>query len=840
MKQKILIILTMLLGSLIRLTAQEQKLDYDRLPVIDYSNPKEYEIADITVSGVQFLQPQVLISISGLKVGDRIKVPGDQITRALDKFWDQGLFADAKITARKIEKGKIYLDIYLKEQPRLSRLVVEGLKKGETQDLMEKLNVRTGSQVTKDLINNTERLIKDHFIEKGFFNTSVDIRQEQDTLRPNSVRLYVTVHKNDRIKIDDIDFIGNQVYDDKRLRRVMKNTKKVNMNIFKASKFIKNDYKEDKQKLIDFYNENGYRDAKILRDSLIRLPDRERLLLKIFLEEGHKYFFRNIRWVGNTIYPAEILNAVLGIEKGDVFDQSLLNKRLEVDEDAVSSLYLDNGYLFFSVDPVEINVENDSIDFEMRIYEGKQATINNIIITGNTKTNEHVIRREIRTKPGELFSKSDIIRTVRELAQLGHFDPEKIEPVPIPNPADGTVDIEYKLVERANDQLEISGGWGAGMLVGTIGLRFSNFSARNVFSPRAWRPVPSGDGQTLSLRAQSNGKYYQSYNMTFIEPWFGGKKPNSLSLSFFHSKMDNSYYLWDAGTSSMKINGASIGLGRRLRWPDDFFTLYNEISFQQYILDNWTGYFQFSDGASNNVSFTTTLARKSLDQLIYPRRGSDFSLSLQLTPPYSLLSNKDYSNMSPSEKYRWIEYHKWLFKADWYTTLAGNLVLATRAHFGYLGHYNNDLGPSPFEAFDVGGDGMSGYNIYGYDIIALRGYSNGSLTPRVDRDGNVLTNGTGTKSGNVYERLYLELRYPITLNPSATVFVLGFIEGGNCWYSIDQFNPFLIKRSAGFGLRAFLPMFGLLGIDWGYGFDDVPGFPDANHSQFHFTIGQQF
>jgi outer membrane protein insertion porin family len=511
-----------------------------------------------------------------------------------------------------------------------------------------------------------------------------------------------------------------------------------------------------------------------------------------------------------------------------------------VDEDAVSSLYLDNGYLFFSVDPVEINVENDSIDFEMRIYEGKQATINNIIITGNTKTNEHVIRREIRTKPGELFSKSDIIRTVRELAQLGHFDPEKIEPVPIPNPADGTVDIEYKLVERANDQLEISGGWGAGMLVGTIGLRFSNFSARNVFSPRAWRPVPSGDGQTLSLRAQSNGKYYQSYNMTFIEPWFGGKKPNSLSLSFFHSKMDNSYYLWDAGTSSMKINGASIGLGRRLRWPDDFFTLYNEISFQQYILDNWTGYFQFSDGASNNVSFTTTLARKSLDQLIYPRRGSDFSLSLQLTPPYSLLSNKDYSNMSPSEKYRWIEYHKWLFKADWYTTLAGNLVLATRAHFGYLGHYNNNLGPSPFEAFDVGGDGMSGYNIYGYDIIALRGYSNGSLTPRVDRDGNVLTNGTGTKSGNVYERLYLELRYPITLNPSATVFVLGFIEGGNCWYSIDQFNPFLIKRSAGFGLRAFLPMFGLLGIDWGYGFDDVPGFPDANHSQFHFTIGQQF
>ncbi|MFC2115242.1 outer membrane protein assembly factor BamA [Bacteroidota bacterium] len=807
-----------------------QDLDYDHIPVIDYSNPREYEIADITVSGVEFLQPQVLISISGFKVGNLIKVPGDDITKAIEKFWIQGLFADVKISASKIEDGKIYLDIYLKEQPRLSRLVVDGLKKGETQDLMEKLNIRTGSQVTKDLLNNTERLIKDHFIDKGFFNTTVDIKQQKDTLRANSVRVYVTVNKNERIKIEDIIFEGNQVFDDKKLRRVIKNTKKVNLNIFKSSKFIKSDYKEDKQTLIDFYNENGYRDAQILGDSLIVLEEENRLLLKIFLEEGNKYFFRNINWVGNTIYPSRLLAAVMGIEKGDVFDQTLLSKRLEVDEDAVSSLYLDNGYLFFQVDPVEIKVEDDSIDFEMRIYEGKQATINNIIITGNTKTNEHVVRRELRTKPGQLFSKSDIIRTVRELAQLGHFDPEKIEPIPFPNPAEGTVDIEYKLVERANDQLEISGGWGAGMLVGTIGLRFSNFSAREIFNPKAWRPIPSGDGQTLSLRAQSNGKYYQSYNMTFIEPWFGGKKPNSLAVSFFHTITNNSYTIWDAGDREMKITGASVGIGRRLRWPDDFFTLYNEISFQQYNLNNWSGYFQFSDGASNNISFNTTVARKSIDQLIYPRRGSDFSLSLQLTPPYSLVNGKDYTNISVNEKYQWIEYHKWLFKADWYTSLAGNLVLATRAHFGYLGHYNDDLGPSPFEAFDVGGDGMSGYNIYGYDVIGLRGYENGSLTPRVN----------GLKSGNVYTRMFLELRYPITLNPSATVFVLGFLEGGNAWYSIDQFNPFLVKRSAGFGLRAFLPMFGLLGIDWGYGFDPVPGQPDASGSQFHFTIGQQF
>ncbi len=828
MFQRYLLIALILFAGAIQVFPQD--LDYDNLPVIDYANPREYEIAEITVSGIEFLQPQVLISISGMQVGDKIKIPGDEITKAIEKFWDQGLFADAKISARKVEEGKIWLDIYLKEQPRLSRLIVDGLKKGETQDLMETLNVRTGSQVTKDLIINTRRIIKDHFIEKGFYNTTVAINQEQDTLRANSVRLLVTVNKNERIKIDDIIFEGNQVFDDKKLRRVLKNTKKVNWNIFKSSKFIRSDYKEDKATMIDFYNENGYRDFKILGDSLVFIEEEERLLLKVFITEGIKYYFRDIKWIGNTIYPAGILGAVMGITKGDVFDQSLLSKRLEIDEDAVSSLYLDNGYLFFSVDPVEIRVEDDSIDFEMRVYEGKQATINNIIISGNTKTNEHVIRREIRTKPGQLFSKSDIIRTVRELAQLGHFDPEKIEPIPIPNPADGTVDIEYKLVERANDQLEISGGWGAGMLVGTIGLRFSNFSAREVFNPKAWRPIPSGDGQTLSLRAQSNGKYYQSYNATFIEPWFGGKKPNSLAISVFHSLMNNSYTIWDVGSSNMRITGASVGLGRRLTWPDDFFTIYNEISFQQYNLDNWTGYFQFTDGASNNLSFNTTLARKSIDQMIYPRRGSDFSISLQLTPPYSMFNGKDYVNMDAASKYQWIEYHKWLFKADWYTSLAGNLVLATRAHFGYLGHYNDDLGPSPFEGFDVGGDGMSGYNLYGYDIIALRGYENGTLTPRVN----------GTKSGNVYTRLYMELRYPITLNPSATVYVLGFLEGGNSWYTIDQFNPFLVKRSAGFGLRAFLPMFGLLGIDWAYGFDPVPGFPDANKSQFHFTIGQQF
>jgi outer membrane protein insertion porin family len=742
------------------------------------------------------------------------------------------LFSDVKITATKIEEGKLYLDIYLRERPRLTRLEITGINKSETEDLTEKISLRNGSQVTTDLLNNAERIIKEHFIEKGFYNTEVEMIQKKDTTAGNGVHLQININKNDRVKIEEIEFVGIDVYKERRLKRVLKKTKAVNINFFKPSKLIQKEYKADKQKLIDFYNENGYRDAKLITDSISRVSE-DRIKLKIVLDEGKKYYFRNITWVGNTIYPADILDRVLGIEKGDVFNQKILDERLQVDEDAVSSLYLDNGYLFFSIDPVEVNVEDDSIDFEMRIYEGKQATINRVIITGNTKTNEHVIRRELRTVPGDLFSKSDIIRTVRELASLGHFDPEKIEPNPIPNPADGTVDIEYKLVERANDQLEISGGWGARMFVGTIGLRFSNFSAKNVFKPSAWRPVPTGDGQTLSVRAQSNGKWYQAYNFSFIEPWLGGKKPNSLSISLYHTITSGSSY-WNYSKEGLdqnfKISGASIGFGRRLTWPDDFFTLYNELTFQQYTLNDWKGYFFFSNGVSKTYSFTTVLARKSVDQLIYPRRGSNFSVSLQFTPPYSLISGKDYSKMTLNERYKYIEFHKWKFLAEWYTTLAGNLVLSTKAQFGYLGHYNEQIGPSPFEGFDVGGDGMTGYNIYGYETIALRGYENSSLTPRVN----------GLKSGNVYEKLTLELRYPITLNPNATLFGLVFLEAGNAWYDIHDYNPFMAKRSAGVGMRAFLPMFGLLGIDWGYGFDPIPGNPSANKSQFHFTIGQQF
>jgi len=806
-----------------------QEIDFNNVPVMDYSRSREYGIADITVSGVEFLQKEVLISLSGLYVGKIITVPGNDITDVVEKFWSQGLFADVKISATKIEEGKIWLDIYLKERPRLAKLTVHGLKKGETTDLTEKLNIRNGSQVTDDLLNNIRRIIREHFIDKGFMNTDIRIVQKDDSVRVNMVTLDVYVDKNARVKIEEFFISGNEAFTAKRLRRVMKDTKKRNLNFFKASKLIRKKFEDDKKKLIEFYNEHGYRDAEVLSDS-VEVVSEDRINLYMSVYEGNKYYYGDIRWLGNTVYPSEVLTKVLGINKGDVFNQKIFDKRLLTDEDAVNSLYLDHGYLFFSLDPVEVRVYEDTIDFEMRIYEGKQATINNIIIEGNTKTNEHVIRRELRTRPGDLFSKQDIIRTVRELSQLGHFDPEKIEPDPIPNQADGTVDIRYRLVEKANDQLELSGGWGMGMLVGTLGLRFSNFAASRITDPKAWRPIPSGDGQTLSLRATSNGKYYQAYNISFIEPWFGGKKPNSFSVSLYHTIMNNSYYWGQISDQFLKISGASLGLGRRLAWPDDFFSLYNEFSYQRYKLEDWTGYFLFSNGNSNNFSFSTNFSRNSVDQPIYPRRGSNFSLSLQITPPYSIIKNQDFTNASDEDKYRWIEYHKWKFKTDYYTSLAGNLVLYTRAHFGYLGFYNKTIGPSPFEGFDLGGDGLTGYNLYGRETIALRGYENGSLTPLIN----------GNKSGNVYTKYTVELRYPFTLNPSATVFGLAFLEAGNAWFVIEDFNPFLVKRSAGVGLRAFLPMFGLLGIDWGYGFDEIPGNPGVNKGQFHFTIGQQF
>jgi outer membrane protein insertion porin family len=806
-------------------------IDYTSLPVVDYSRPRDYTIREVTVTGLEYIDPDAVRNMSGLTPGRRISVPGDEITSAIQRLWDHGLFSDVKITATRMEGTEIDLDILLREPPRLSVLNIQGLRRSEQSEIEEKLRLRAGRQVTENIISNSKDIIRKHFIEKGFFNTSVDVRIEDDPRTPNRVIMNIDIDKNERVRISEINFDGNENFSDRRLQRVMKNTRERNLrNLLKSSKYVGADFREDKESLIRFYNEHGFRDAAIIRDTLYHVED-DRIIIAIAIDEGNQYYFRNITWVGNTKYPDEYLNAILNIHRGDIYDQTRLEKRLRQDEDAVSSIYLDDGYLFFSVNAVEVSIDNDSIDLEMRIREGDQARINRVLITGNTKTNERVIRRELRTKPGQLFSKTNLMRSHRELASLGHFDPERIGVNPIPNPADGTVDIEYVVEERANDQLEISGGWGAGMLIGTLGVRFNNFSTRNVFNRQAWRPLPSGDGQTLSIRAQSNGSFYQGYNLTFVEPYLGGTKPNSLSFSLFHTIQTNrTNRNVQQDVSSIRISGASLGMGRRLNWPDDFFTLYNEVSFQRYSLDDWYGQFMFQNGQSNNVSLRTSFGRNSVDQPIYPRRGNSFNLTLQVTPPYSMLSGRDYSGMPATERYRWIEYHKWTFKSNWYTSLVGNLVLSTSAQFGILGHFNPDIGPSPFESFDLGGDGMSGYNLYGRETIGLRGYENGSLTPI--RNGN--------KAGNLYNKFNMELRYPVSTNPNAFIYPLIFVEAGNAWSGFDEFNPFSVKRSAGIGLRAFLPMFGLLGIDWAYGFDEIPGRPGANRGQFHFVLGQQF
>jgi len=816
--------------------------DTSRYEVLDYTRSREYVIADIQVTGVKFLQPGHLITISGLSKGMKIKIPGPEISEAVSKYWKHGLFSDVTILATKFEENKVYLEIQLREQPRLNQLIISGINKTEKGDIEEKINIRRGTQITEDILNNTSIIIKRHFRDKGFLNVGVDLKMEEDTANASMVNLFIRINKSNRVKIEEIIIEGNKDYSARRLRRVLKKTKQRDWNIFKGSKLVEADYKADLKKLIEFYNQHGYRDAKILTEEVIAVNSK-RVKIKLVLYEGNQYYIRSITWVGNTKYTSEFLGLVLGMKPGELYDQKQLTERLTTDEDAITSLYMDNGYLFFNVNPVEANIENDSVDLEMRIYEGKQATLNDIIISGNTKTNEHVVRRELYTRPGELFSRSDIIRSVRELATLGHFNPETISPNPIPHAADGTVDIEYGLEERANDQLELSGGWGGYYgFMGTIGIRFSNFSMSRFFDKKAWRPVPSGDGQTLQIKAQASGKRYHGYNISFIEPWFGGKKPNSFSVSLYYSKSRyttsySDYNSFDENDPFFRNIGASIGLGRRLKWPDDYFSLYNELSYQQYHLNNFrVG--PLYNGNFNLLTFKTVFSRSSQDQMIYPRRGSSLSLSLRVTPPYSLFQNLDYSDMDAEEKYQNVEFHKWNFKGNWYLALVQNLVLALHAEFGYLGAYNKDLGPPPFEKFEVGGDGLSGYDLTGTDVIGLRGYENGSISPKTYYPNSRY----GSPDANIYSRYYMEIRYPFSLNPSATIYGLAFLEGGNAWRTWGEFNPFAIKRSAGLGVRAFLPMFGLLGVDWGYGFDPSNSKPFAgpHKHEWHFVLGQQF
>jgi outer membrane protein insertion porin family len=825
------------------LSAQEKQT------IVDYMSVESYIVGGVTVTGVRFLDTNALIGISGLRVGQEVFVPGDAITTAVQKLWQQGLFSDVRITISKVSNDTAFFDISLQERPRISSVKFNGLKTSEITDLNKKINLPIGSQVTAYLLNTAEKIIKDHFIEKGFLNITVTYVQKDDPDQPNNVILAINVDKKAKVKISEITFVGNEYFKASKLKAKLKSTKVKNLNFFRASKFISEKFTEDKVKLTTFYNDNGFKDFVILSDSLYTVSDK-RVGLKIKIDEGKQYFLRNVDFVGNSVYKKEILKKQFNVEKGSVYNQSLIDDRLNGSagaQDAVSNLYQDNGYLFSRLTPVEAKIDNDSIDLEVRIYEGDQAYLNNVLITGNTRTNEHIARRELYTLPGDLFSKTKIIRSIRQLGVLGHFDPEKINPTPLPDMTNGTVDLLYKLEEKANDQFEISGGWGAGMLVGTVGVRFNNFAMRNFFKPKEWRPYPSGDGQSVSIRAQSNGRIYSSYNISFVEPWLGGKNPNTFSVSLFRSIMTNGKKVGEDGRMSMIIDGASIGLGKRLAWPDDYFSLYGELNYQRYSLNNYTVYkFLFDNGNANLLSFTTKLTRFSTGpNLIYPESGSSFTLSLQATPPWSLISGQSMKNVSDQVKYKWIEFHKWTFKADYYYAITKNdkLVLNTRFAFGYLGFYNKDIGPSPFENFSVGGDGMTGYSFYGREMIKLRGYANGnngvgSLTPLIlDKAGQYVP------SGNVYSKITFELRYPVSLNPQATIYVLTFLEAGRAWYQLKDYNPFKLNRAAGIGVRANLPMFGLLGVDWGYGFDAVPdpsNFPNANKGQFQFTIGQEF
>jgi len=797
---------------------------------ISYSSPKEYEIGGITISGTNYFNPTTIRAISGLAIGDKITVPGDKITKAIKKLWGQKLFANVSLSATRIEEDKIFLDIHIEELPRLSKFKFTGIKKGKQKELREQIELIRGKVITENLLINTKNTVISYFVKKGFLDTEVNIIQENDTSAVNNVILTININRGERVKIKDINFIGNNALKSGKLRRSLGDTKRSRAyNIFTSSKYIPHTYNTDKPAIIDKYNEKGYRDAKIAFDTVYRVSTK-RVSIDITIEEGNQYYFRNIKWMGNTVHSTKKLNRILDIKKGEIYNKKTLDSRLHMNQNGrdISSLYLDDGYLFFQVNAVEVKIENDSIDFEMRVYEGKQAIINRVTIIGNDKTNDHVIRREIRTLPGELFSRSDIIRTQRELMQLGYFNPETMGVNPKPNQENGTVDIEYVLEEKPSDQIELSGGWGGGRVVGSLGVSFNNFSARNFFKKGAWRPLPAGDGQRLSLRAQSTGFGFQSYTMSFTEPWLGGRKPNSLSVSLSHTNLNNTS---NDITQSFKSYGISVGLGRRLKFPDDFFTLYNEASYQYYVIENYTVLEGFSNGVANNLSFRHVLSRNSAGPSpIYPTTGATTTFTLQHTIPYSWFrpAGTDYDAMTIQEKNLYVEYHKWKFQTSWFSQLTHSkraFVLNTKAGFGYLGSFNKNLGTSPFERFYLGGDGLSGFNQFvAREIIALRGYGAGDLSPNA--------------GASFVTKYTAELRYPFSLNPSATIYGLVFGEAGNSWDSFNKVNPFEVYKSAGVGIRIFMPMFGLLGLDWGYRFDDIPGRTDPNsRTEIHFSIG---
>jgi outer membrane protein insertion porin family len=832
-------------------SSQEAFIDYQ-------SSPREYSLAAIMVDGVVHLDHEMIIQKSGLIRGQKIIIPGEKISKAISNLWDQGLFSEVNIIKEKTQGNNLFLTIKLKERSRMSRYSFTGVTKSEADQLREDLDLYSGKIITEALMMKVKNISKNYFVDKGYFKATARLHIKKDTLVNNSNIIKINIDKGQRLKINEIIVNGNEVLSTKKIKRLMKETKEKQWyRFFKRSKFQYSLFNEDKKQIINKYNELSHRDAQITFDTIYDF-DEKTINVALTISEGKQYFIRNINWSGNQKYSTGLLDTVLGIRKGDPYNKATLDTKLFMNPNGtdVSSLYMDDGYLFFQVNPIEKRIEFDSVDLEIKIYEGKQARIKNVNVSGNTKTSDYVILRDMYTHPGDLFSRDAIIRTQRQLSQNGYFDPEKLAVNPMPNPNDGTVDIEYVVEERPNDQIELSGGWGNNSLVGTLGVTFNNFSAKKFFKKGSWSPLPSGDGQRLSIRAQSSGYFFQSYNMSFTEPWLGGKKPNSFTISAYHSiqSYDRKFLqdtndtqgdkIINANRRIIKITGVSLGLGKRLKWPDDYFSVYYELGYQYYDLNNFGNVFSFSNGYVNNPYVKWNISRNSLDQTIYPRTGSSISLTLKTSIyPYSRLElmNRDdfvsHNTLSDQEKFKYLQFNKIKFTTSWFTPVSKNkkLVVNTRLGFGLLNGWNKDLGAPPFERFYLGGSGLSGFSLDGREIIALRGYDDQSMS-----------SSTGDRLISKYT---IELRYPVSLNPSATIFLLSFLEAGNTWDDYKKYNPFKVKRSAGVGLRVFLPMFGLLGLDYGFGFDplDSGASGEINHNtqiqakgyrgQFHFTMG---
>jgi len=812
---------------------------------LDYLTPKTYEIGGITFEGAENFDTRVVQLVAGLQVGDRVKLPGDKISSAVENLWKQGMFEDVQIRVTRIQGNIAFLKIVLKERPRMDKFSFTGVKKGEADKLREEIKLTTGDVVTENLLRTSSNKIKSYYIDKGYTRVEVTPTTEADSLG----RLTVTfnVNRGKKVKIDSLIFVGNEQLSDLKLQSKMEKTHDVHYfwklrfwtkAFWKKSRYIESDFREDLDKVVDYYNEAGFRDARIVRDTVWDVPQdeltlsdkkkqkQERVKVKVQVFEGSKFYFRNITFSGNTVYSDDVLARSLRIAKGDPYNRKRLEQNLTYNPSGtdISSLYMDNGYLFFRATPVEIAVVNDSIDIEIRIEEGQQARIRNVWVEGNTITNDKIIMRELHTRPGDLFSRDALLRSRRELVTLGYFKEESIIPEPRPNAKDGTVDIVYKVEEGSTSQLNLQGGYGSGMVIGQVGIQLNNFSVRNIFNKKAWVPLPAGDGQKLGFNAVTNGKAYYALSASFTEPWLGGHRAQSLSGSVYHNLYSNG--LWyskdDPKYYSLQITGAGVSFSRRLKWPDDYFIASHGISYKHYVLNNYTlNSGLFTNGVANDISYGYTLSRNSLDSPIYARSGSEVSMSLYVTPPFSLMNGRDYSTATDQEKYKWLEYYKVNLRGAWMLNLVGDVVLSTRFRFGFMGYYNKDIGHSPFGRYVVGGDGLSSWNLDGREVIPLRGYENNSIGASVDG------------GGSVFDRFTLELRQPIIESSATTIWVLGFLEGGNCWSDISQFQPFKMYNSAGVGVRLFMPMLGLIGVDWGYGFDGTTG-----GSQFHFSIGQ--